>query len=414
MDFERLLLSKVAQTGRIQKLLIAGIREDHFSNEESADIFKFMAEHARTYKQSPSFQTIREKFPDHNFEITEDAVDYLLDEFLKQVNRRYAVKYIKELASAVDDPDQQDYLSSLFLEKSRQLSQVIPTNQLSKFSEMQQRIEEYELTPEEDLHGIKMGIPYFDALTLGFQAHEYITISGWSGTGKSTLAQWILFNSWAQGKTPMLFSLEMEAKAMFRKWDTMLMHFLYNDLKAHTLREEEIDKWKIKAEEVKMKPNDILVQDEVLYLTVDKIYAELSKWKPDIACIDYISLMDTRGMAGTQMWEKIASTTHALKQISRTLKIPIIGIAQTNRDSATRGAQLDNIAFSMAIVQDSDIVLGLHQDEDMKGEKQMEVRLQKNRDGATGNASLLWDMSTMTFLPWSEAMLFRGRESHGN
>lgn len=409
MDYERLLLSKVAQTGRIQNLLIAGIREDHFSDEQSSEIFRFMADHARTYKQPPSFDAVRNKFPDYYFEVTEDAVQYLLDGFMKKVERRYAMKYILELASAIDDPEKEDALPELFLERSRELAQVIPTTQLHKFSQMDERIQAYEIADPDEEKGIQMGIPYFDNLTMGFQAHEYITIMGWTGTGKSTLAQWMLFNAWAQGKTPMLISLEMEAKALFRKWDTMMMHFLYHDLKSHNLREEEIEKWRTKAEEVKMRPNDILVLDDVRYCTVDKVYGEVIRWKPDILCIDYVSLMDHRGMPGHQNWEKISSTTHALKQIARTTGTPIIGIAQTNRDGATRGAELDNVAFSAAIIHDSDIVLGLYNDDDMKANKQMQVRLNKNRDGATGVTDLLWDMSTMTFMPWSEGQHFINR-----
>ena len=98
--------------------------------------------------------------------------------------------------------------------------------------------------------------------------------------------------------------------------------------------------------------------------------------------------------------------TQNLKQLSRSLKIPIIGVAQTNRESATGGAKLENIAWSVAIIQDSDIVLGLHQDQEMKDEKMMELRMLKNRDGQTLDVNLKWDMSRMKFSQWRESDAF--------
>lgn len=409
MDFERLLLAKLAQTGRIQSALAEGIREDHFTDESLGTIYGFMAQHARRYKQAPSFATVRNEFPEHNFELTDESVDYLREQFVNQVKRRRAIDAARDLAVALDDPELIPNIDQLFLQKSRELAQIVPSASLHRFSNMGERIDEYE-KGEDAVNGIKMGIPLFDDLTQGIQPHEYVTIAGWQGTGKSTLAQWMLYNAWMQGKTPMYISLEMEAKALLRKWDTMAMHFEYSNLKSHKLREDELGKWRTKANEVKEKPNDIVILDDVQGCTVDRIYAELHRWKPDILCIDYITLMDIHKSAGAQMWEKVTYITQALKQIARVSKIPIIGVAQTNIQSANDGAKLENISYSRSIGQDSDLVLGLYSDEDMKKEKRMQVRMLKNRDGMTTNTDLFWDMETMTFGDWRHSDLFGVRK----
>ena len=402
MDAERLLLSKVAQTGRIQQLLSAGVKETHFSSDSLQEIYSFISSHARRYRQAPSFQTVKNQFPDHNFELSDESFDFLLDEFKKEVKRRHAIDAVRDLAAAIDDPDQVGSIDTYFLEKSRELATIVPSATVKRFSHMEDRIAEYETTDPDEDKGIKMGIPILDRITSGIQSHEYITIMGWTGTGKSTLAQWMLFNAWAQGKTPMLVSLEMESKNLFRKWDTMLMNFQYNDLKAHSLRDEEIDKWKNRASAVKDHPNDIIVMDDIRDFTVDRAYAEIMRWNPDILCIDYITLMQSQRSAGKNSWEKIQYLTQNLKQIARTTQTPIIGIAQTNRLSADVGAELENVAFGMSIIQDSDMVLGLKRSEEMIEEKQMQVKLLKNRDGMTTNTELYWDMERMDFRPWEE------------
>lgn len=409
MDFEKLLINKAAQSSNVESLLLSGIRDEHFLEEENKDIFLFMTEHFRQYKVSPSYDVLKEKFPEHLFEVTTDALPYLKDEFLKTVKRRYAMTAIRDLADAIDDSELVGDIDSLFLEKSRELAQIVPTTTLSKYSEMDKRILSYE-TGEDSVIGIEMGIPEFDFFTSGIQPHEYVTISGYSGTGKSTLAQWILFNAYMQGKTPMYISLEMEAKALLRKWDTMTMNFEYNRLKRQRLSDSELEAWKERSEIVKQADNDIIILDDVAGCTVDRVYAELTRYQPDILCIDYITLMDTaRSAGGTQMWEKVVHLTRQLKQTSRTLKIPIIGVAQTNRSGYQTGAQLDNIAFSQSIVNDSDIILGLFHDEEMKNDKKMEVRLLKNRDGQTGNVDLFWKMDTMEFGPWKAKYEFSER-----
>lgn len=407
MDFERKLVNAVVQRSNVESLLLSGIKEEHFSDEENREIFTFMTEHFRKYKTSPSSEIVGEAFPDHLFETEQDTLQYLKDEFLKVVKRRYAMIAIHELADALEDGELVGDIDALFLEKSRELAQIVPVAELSRFKDMDKRIVAYE-SGEDILDGILMGIPDFDFVTSGIQPHEYVTISGFSGTGKSTLAQWMLFNAYMQGKTPMYISLEMEAKALLRKWDTMAMNFEYQRLKRQRLSDEDLLKWKERAEIVRQSDNDIIILDDVAGCTVDRVYAELTRYQPDILCIDYITLMDTpRSAGGTQMWEKVVTLTRQLKQTSRTLGIPIIGVAQTNRSGYQTGAQLDNIAFSQSIVNDSDIILGLAaRDEEMERNKRQTIRLLKNRDGRVEESDLLWKMETMEFGPWKDHYAF--------
>lgn len=408
-NVEKLLIDKIAHTGSVEKILIAGLNEDSFKDESIRDIFIFIVAHFRKYKISPTLQTIKEKFPKHLFEISQESLEYLKDQQVNLIKRRAAMGALYELADAIDDPELIPSIDYLFLEKGRELTQLVPGTTYSSFKDMDKRIEEYE-RGENLAGGIEMGIPEIDFLTSGIQAHEYITIAGFSGTGKSTLAQYILHNAFMQGKTPMYISLEMEAKALFRKWDTMTVNFEYNRLKRGTLNDSDLNKWKEAAEVIRAGDNDMIVLDDVRGCTVDRVYAELTRHNPDILCIDYITLMDTTRTQGTQMWEKITNITQQLKQISRSLKIPIIGVAQSNRSGHASGATMDNMAFSQSIVNDSDIILGLNQDEEMKDQKKMGLRLLKNRDGQTVECDLLWKMSTMEFKPWSDAYAFTERE----
>ncbi len=405
-DFERALISRVAKTGQINTLMAEGIREEHFASDQVKKIWRFMTDHYRHYKIAPEFDTVFEEFPDYNFETSGESVQYLKDKFKKEVMYRYGAEAVIRISEELSNPESSQDVDELFLEESRRLATILPTAKLHAFKDMPKRIFEYENPAEEKF--IRTGIPQIDNLTFGIQPHEYVTIFGATGAGKSTLSQWLLFNAWMQGKTPMYISLEMEAKALFRKWDTMLMQFQYNDLKGHTLREEEVTAWKEKADEISRKPNDIIVMDDVRGCTVDRVFSELTRWQPDILCVDYVNLMSAR-TSFNQGWEKITYLTQELKQISRTLNIPIIGVGQANRSAYQGGATLENIAGSISAVQDADLVFGLHSDDEMREEKKMELRLLKNRDGAVGNVDLWWAPETMTFGAWEETRYYQSR-----
>jgi replicative DNA helicase len=408
VDIERIYLSKVATTGQIENSLSAGITEEHFADEALRNVYTFMADHTRRYKGPPSMTVLRERFPDHNFEASTDSVDYLRERFVKHVKMRYARTALVEMSEQLEDPDVVDDIEGVFLGKARRLAELMPTSRVYKFSDMEERIERYEKGSDLDM-GIKMGIPEFDRLTFGIQPHEFVSVVGWQGTGKSTLTQWMVFNAWMKGKTAMIFSLEMEAPALLRKWDTMLTQFEYRALKAHELTPSDVELWRTQAQVFREKKCDIIIKDDMTSCTPDFIYAETMRYKPDIVAVDYVSLMDTTRSSGTQMWEKVTYLTQQLKQIARSSGIPIIAVAQTNIASAEGGAKLDNISYSRSIGQDSDIVLGLHQDDDMKENKKMTVRMLKNRDGSTAVSDLHWNMDKMEFKPWNETHFFENR-----
>lgn len=406
MDIERTYVNKLAATGLIEHSLSAGIKDTHFEDESLRDLYRFMADHTVRYKGAPSMEVLVERFPGHNFEHATDSLEYLLERFERHVKMRCARTTLYDIAAKLDDPAINDSPDGIFLEAARHLGQLIPTSKVHRLSEIDTRIETYE-NGGSTQQGILMGIPTFDNLTLGIQPHEFVAVVGWQGLGKSTLAQYILFNAYMQDKTCMIISLEMEWKALMRKWDTMLTHFDYNSLKSGNLSLNDVERWKVKAEEVKSSSADIIVKDDVMNCTVDFVYAEAMRYKPDLLAVDYISLMDTSRSSASQMWEKITLLTQSLKQISRTTGIPIIGVAQTNINSADGGAKLDNISYSRSIGQDSDIVLGLHQDDEMKANRRMTVRMLKNRDGATADADLHWNMENMTFRPSTDTDAFQ-------
>jgi replicative DNA helicase len=410
MNPERAILSKAIQTGQIEKLIRTGVDEEHFLNTECRDVWRTCVDHTRRFKVAPSFDAIRKTHPDFGFEVVTDAMDYVVEEFQKQVKRRHVINGLRDIARVIDEqPEQIPEIEQQILELGNGISTLFPSSNVARFSEMQDRISAYEKIKDSGIvNGIPMGIPPFDEMTFGIHNHEFVCIVGWQGTGKSTLAQKICFSAYCASYTPLIISLEMEAEALLRRFDVMATNFSYRALKAAELGEKDMAAWQAWAERASKVKDDIIILDDVRHCTVEKVYAIAEQYRPDLLVIDYLSLMDVPSSHGA-MWEKVTYLTGQLKKIARDKRCPpILGIAQTNIGSADDGARLENIAYSRSIGQDADIILGLYQDKDgkMKARNQMEVRMLKNRDGPTTETKMFWNPNNMLFREWGPADMF--------
>lgn len=219
-------------------------------------------------------------------------------------------------------------------------------------------------------------------------------------THNSTLMQHISFSAYLQGKTILFVSLEMDRGPLLRKFDAMAVDLNYRELKGLELGDEAIErweKWAEDAEEGRDHGKDIIIIDRIGSRTAMGIFAETIRYKPDLVVVDYISLLETAKAGAEQHWQKIGNISRELKLNAQTIGVPVVAAAQTNRDSVKEGVKLETIAFSSSIGMDSDIVLGLQQDEDMKADEQMEIVMVKNRDGAPGKAVMDWKMDNMQF-----------------
>lgn len=408
-DFDQLLINKLAQTQSLEQAIVVGVEPSMFASDDCRDLWLAMVDHFAKYKTSPSILALNELAPQvaPNFrpEVVQEPLEYVLDGFMTQARRRAAMTHVRNLAEAVDSPDRAASIEDEFMAAARDMSQMFVSSRVARFTDVRDRIKQYhESQWSGDRGGILYGIPSIDEVTNGIQSHEYITVSGWSGTGKSTLTMFILFNAWMQGKTPLLFSLEMESDAIMRKFDTLKTHFSYNNLKRFSLSEEELEKWLEAAEDIEKAKSDIVVIDDVGRCTVERVYSEMQRYRPDIVAIDYITLMETTRKTNAH-WEAVTQITRDLKLTARDLNIPIIGVAQTNAvsDGDYKGS---NIAYSKSIVRDSDVMFDLFCDDDMRAANKMQLRLVKNRDGKALTTELLWDVEHMKFVPWTESMAF--------
>lgn len=411
MDYESKIISKAAQSGGIENLISSGISSRHFDNPQNLEVWDYLIKHMDSYKSQPSFEEIKNQFPEYDFEVVTDSFDFIKDRFVANIKRREATAALLDLGQILDENDYKSLMEidELFLDKARDLAAIIPTSRADKFSSMKQRIAEYKKNKEEGIiKGKRFGLPELDEYTLGIQQHEYVTIAGPSGLGKTTLGLWFNLNHYMDGHTPMIISLEMSGEEIYRKLDGMAAQLKQHAIKAMTLDRGSVERWEKMAEKAESAANDIIVID-VDNATPEKIYAEAARWNPEIIMVDYIQLLEAPRHI-KEGYRQVGHISKEMKKISRQLKIPVYGLSQTNSESFTEGAKLTNVSESRAIVHNSDIVLGLSQDEEQRAVDKLELRLLKNRGGASNKIMyMLWNHSDSEYREWrNEIDDFRG------
>ena len=97
-------------------------------------------------------------------------------------------------------------------------------------------------------------------------------------------------------------------------------------------------------------------------------------------------------------WLRVAHITRDLKKLAKRTKVPFFINSQADKNTSKRtGPELSSISYTQAIGQDSDNVLALFRDETMIADKEMGIKVLKQREGECGRVYMQWDFDHMKF-----------------
>lgn len=396
MDVEKALLSRCVSGGLIESLVSRGVAGKHFENDTHREVFDMMVGHMSRYGVPPSREVVAAACPNFQPDIVTDSIDYLIDQFVKKVQRTEAKRAVLDIAQRIE-VDADVNFDTLFMEYAERVAQSVPSSRVSRLSEVQDRIRRYyELQRTGRMPGVPFGLPTIDNIILGVQPHELVVISAPSSVGKSTMLQHNALAAYLADPShrPVFITLEMEADALLRKFDAMAINFEYHALKALQLGEGDLRRWEEWGERAASAANDIIVIDDIDACTVDRVYAEILRWKPSAMFVDYFGIMTPSSHSKGDAWQGMAQMAKALKRVPRRTLTPVFTAAQTNRSGFKDGAKAENVADTIEIFRSADIMLGLERDEEESPNK-MTVRILKNRDGPKGSTEVHLDLDRM-------------------
>ena len=345
----------------------------------------------------------------HGFNLSADYLTQLMEftptaansmeyaQLTKQASIRRSIQDIAEtiIEQATDKTVDITTLLSNALDKIQNLSSgsrssvITPEELAMDFLDYREKLESGEITPV-----VSTGYQKLDrVLGGGFVQSGLYILAARPGVGKTTLGLQIADR--VSRSVPVLFvSLEMDEKQISSR--RIAEQSAMSAIKImHEPHVSDAERERICSAVTDMGTVSNLHMNAASSMTVEEI-ALAARAVPNIGLlvIDYLGLI--KHEKGNSLYERTTLTSNSLKRVARSLKIPVLCLAQLNRESEHRqnkNPSSADLRDSGAIEQDADGIMliqriNLYQDnpEQMNpAEKEiMEVNIAKNRHGSTG------------------------------
>jgi replicative DNA helicase len=257
-------------------------------------------------------------------------------------------------------------------------------------------------------HGEGVGVPTgfkdLDNLTGGLHDSEFVVLAARPSMGKTALATNIAEYVTIESNVTTLFvSLEMARLELAQRMLCSQGKIDANKFRSGFLSAD--DRRKLVEVSGKLSKAPLFV-DDTPARTITEIAACARrlkrKEKLGLIVIDYLQLIQPDNPRD-QRQEQVAKMARRLKALARELKIPVLCLAQLNRQ-AEQGKEghrpkLSHLRESGAIEQDADVVMFVHREEyyhtreeaEKEGIRgQADIMVAKQRNGPTGDIKLAW------------------------
>ena len=250
--------------------------------------------------------------------------------------------------------------------------------------------------------GLSSGFDNFDKMTNGLHPGEMVVIAARPSMGKTALAMNIAEHVAIKGKHPVaVFSLEMSSQQLVQRLLCSNARVNLGNINKGFLSDRDFPNLTTAAS--RLAESQIYI-DDTAGLSILELRAKARRFKQKydikLIVIDYLQLLrSTSRRAQDNRQLEIAEISSGIKALAKELKIPIIVLAQLNRNPEARKngrPVLSDLRESGSIEQDADLV-GLlvrseyyAEDEETKEEVRGEAELiiAKQRNGPVGDVKL--------------------------
>lgn len=249
-------------------------------------------------------------------------------------------------------------------------------------------------TPRVEGPGVMIGIPSHDKLVGGYQAGEFIIGAARANVGKTALAATAAENVSANGKGVLYVSLEMTEDEIAKRILCGRSGVDSRRLRTGNIQESHIRAIEHEAEAVSGLPLSIWAPHSASLAQIRAMAKQTQVAEGlDLLIIDYVGLIKPADHKQPRH-EQVSVISRGLKELAKELRIPILALAQLNRDAESEPPKLSQLRDSGSLEQDADIVLLLHR---IRGETNATLIIAKHRHGEIGDIPLRWNPVRMAY-----------------
>jgi replicative DNA helicase len=342
--------------------------------------------------------------------------EYYADIVRNKATLRKLIVASTDILSTAYEPDvvPKDALS----QAEQQIFNILDNRSSNSLKPMREILDSFLDRLDARLQGVRLegfvesGFAKMDEMTGGFRENELLILAARPSMGKTAFAMNVAANVAIRQQEPTLFiSLEMGSNELIDRLLCSEARVNGHQLRNGSLNQAERAKLSKTASKIASAPFYV---DDSPSRSVSEIAAAGRRVKRacnnrlGLIVIDYLQLIEPDNPNDPRQ-EQVAKIARRLKGMARELKVPILCLAQLNRqaeDSRDHRPKLSHLRESGAIEQDADIVMFVHREEyyrkgdpealaELKG--QALIIIEKQRNGPTGDVELVWQADYTRF-----------------
>ena len=382
---EQHLISSILRDSDIAAAFSTHLTDEMF--RAYPDEWEWLSNYYRKYKKTPSRAAFKAEFSSFRIKDVNDT-RYYADEVRKAHAKRLLTKSMNECANLIasgkiDDAVQMMGHSVIEVSGSVGMSNNgdIVTTFEDILSDVEQRVNRVRDT---GFSGIPTGFPALDNRTGGPQPGDLWIVAARLGEGKSFTMQKMAVSALMNGYSVQYNALEQSRAQVGMRIHTMLSSQIGKDVFRTTdlMRGENFDLVKYKKFVRGLKK----VLDGRLHVNdaqrgrigIMGLAAQYEQTRPDIAYVDYLSLLDRKGNEHSD----IAAVAGGLLGAAQEYEIPIVAANQLNRQYGLSkdNAGAEALSGSDAIGQDATAVITIKQTSALT----LQFKMAKYRNGPAG------------------------------
>lgn len=323
-------------------------------------------------------------------------------ELVKNESRNRKIKSI--CAKAISDVEKQENSESLLditVQELMALSLTRKNHEKSISQALNKALDMIDMANQSTgTVGIPTGIEKLDNVLGGFHDSDLYVIGARPSIGKTS----VLLN-FANNHTDQcgIISTEQPSEQIASRLISINGRVNSSRMRNGTLQDFDWDKITVSVSSLH-ENNNIWINDKS-GINIIELIRQARKWKHqyDIKAlyIDYIQRIKWTDLKIAK-WEQVGNVVMSLKELARDLNIPVVALAQVNREVEKRPNKrpaMGDLANSSEIEKEADVIMLLYRDEvyheDSKHKGIMEISVCKNRHGPTGLTTVMWNEKYM-------------------
>lgn len=402
-------ISKLIETKDFKTLKEKQI-QPFFLTGDNRRVYQYISEVFKETGEVPTYRVIKQKFPNYELEThivdsqevvgTEETLLYWCSELRTKAKHNRMADIVENVAEKLDNGESEEAYALLKKGVWKIEDEIVESDSVDITKDTEDRKLAYlERKKNKGMMGIPTGIPHLDFMLKGLIKETLTTLIATTGVGKTWFL--ILVGAYAQlnGYKVVCFITEMSADLMRDRFEAMLFGMMYGDFNYSRFKSGDLNTDQ-EAMYFEFLEDDLPRLEPLVLETatgVSSVVSVIEQEKPDLVLVDGAYLMEDEQGAKDD-WLRVTHITRDLKKIAKNWHIPILINTQADQNTSKKsGPGLGDIKYSQAIGQDSDNILALFRDEVMINDKEMGVKVLKQREGVLGKVIINWNFDKMNF-----------------